>query len=169
MKKVRSFKGKIVAVKRVKKNNVAFSGRENINHAYPEKVLDFYLVTECNKYYLFTQRCTMAVYNKFKNGLYDYQIRNFNQWKRNPRVSKTIDKIPELVIETGKYRKIALYSIPLWAWKFVDSEEWSEEVRFLVEKKGRFLMKNLTFVHGKSFKKPMMSWIRIQDIIGFLP
>lgn len=30
-------------------------------------------------------------------------------------------------------------------------------------------MKNLTFVHGKSFKKPMMSWIRIQDIIGFLP
>lgn len=28
-------------------------------------------------------------------------------------------------------------------------------------------MKNLTFVHGKSFKKPMMSWIRIQDIIGF--
>ena len=28
------------------------------------------------------------------------------------------------------------YSIPLWAWKFVDSEEWSEEVRFLVEKKG---------------------------------
>ena len=68
---------------------------------------------------------------------------------------------------TGKHRKIALYSIPLWAWKFVDSEEWSEEVRFLVEKKGRFLMKNLTFVHGKSFKKPMISWIRIQDIIGF--
>ena len=48
MKKVRSFKGKIVAVKRVKKNNVTFSSRENINHAYPEKVLDFYLVTECN-------------------------------------------------------------------------------------------------------------------------
>ena len=31
------------------------------------------------------------------------------------------------------------------------------------------MMKNLTFVHGKSFKKPMMSWIRIQDSIGFLP
>lgn len=97
MKKVRSFKGKIVAVKRVKKNNVTFLSRENINHAYPEKVLDFYLVTECNKYYLFTQRYTMAVYNKFKNGLYDYQIRNFNQWKQNPRVSKTIDKIPSYV------------------------------------------------------------------------
>lgn len=97
MKKVRSFKGKIVAVKRVKKNNSVFLNGMDDCKAYPEKVLDFYLETDCERYYLFTQRYTVAVYNKFKNGLRDYQIRNFNQWKQNPRVSKTFDKIPSYV------------------------------------------------------------------------
>lgn len=97
MKKVRSFKGKIVAVKRVKKNNSVFLSDVADCKVYPEKVLDFYLETDCERYYLFTQRYTAAVYNKFKNGLRDYQIRNFNQWKQNPRVSKTFDKIPSYV------------------------------------------------------------------------
>ena len=57
--------------------------------------LNFYLlVSGKTKFYLFTQAYTKGVYQYFQNGRSEKEIRTFRRWNRNPRLDKTIEKLP---------------------------------------------------------------------------
>lgn len=56
--------------------------------------LNFYLVTGDKTIYLFTQNYTKGVYDFFKNGRSANELRQFKKWRKNPRLDKTIEKIP---------------------------------------------------------------------------
>ena len=44
--------------------------------------------------YLFSQKFTKGVYQYFRDGRSENEIKKFNKWNRNPRLDKTIEKIP---------------------------------------------------------------------------
>ena len=56
--------------------------------------LYFYLKSRHKTQYLFMQRYTRAVYDYFRFGISENQLRSFHNWDRNPRLDKTIEKIP---------------------------------------------------------------------------
>lgn len=56
--------------------------------------LHFYLQSEKGKYYLFSQSYTKGVYEFFKSGRSEREVRNYRKWNRNPKLDKTIEKIP---------------------------------------------------------------------------
>ena len=56
--------------------------------------INFYLTSKRVKLYLFSQAFTKGVYEFFKNGRDENEIRAFNKWHRNPKLDKTISKIP---------------------------------------------------------------------------
>lgn len=57
--------------------------------------LDFYLlVSGKTKLYLFTQAYSKGVYQYFRHGRSENEIRNYKRWGRNPRLDKTIEKLP---------------------------------------------------------------------------
>ena len=56
--------------------------------------LNFYLVKEGKTLYLFTQNYTRGVYVFFKHGRSANELRQFKNWRKNPRLDKTIEKIP---------------------------------------------------------------------------
>lgn len=60
-------------------------------------VLNFYLVNKAGTYYLFTQKYTPGVYAYFENGRAENELRSFRDWNKNPRLDKTIEKIPMYV------------------------------------------------------------------------
>ncbi|MCD7749181.1 MAG: hypothetical protein LUH42_03910 [Oscillospiraceae bacterium] len=62
-------------------------------HDYDWK-LEFYLVTGGRTIYLFTQDYTKGVYEFFRNGRSVNELRQYRKWNRNPRLDKTIEKIP---------------------------------------------------------------------------
>ena len=49
------------------------------------------------RFFLFTQNFTKGVYEYFKNGRDENELRAFRKWGRNPRLDKTIEKIPMYV------------------------------------------------------------------------
>ena len=56
--------------------------------------ITFYLVAKAGRYFLFTQRFTKGVYEFFRNGRSENEILSFRRWGYNPRLDKTIEKIP---------------------------------------------------------------------------
>lgn len=56
--------------------------------------LYFYLRTEKGVQFLFTQKFTRGVYRFFRNGISETQLRDYRRWDRNPRLDKTIEKLP---------------------------------------------------------------------------
>lgn len=67
--------------------------------------LNFYLVTGGKTIYLFTQDYTKGVYDFFKHGRSANELRQFKNWRKNPRLDKTIEKIP--IYRTYVMREIA--------------------------------------------------------------
>lgn len=63
--------------------------------------INFYMTFKKVKLYLFSQQFTKGVYEYFKNGRSENEIRAFKRWGKNPRLDKTLSKIP-------KYKKYAL-------------------------------------------------------------
>lgn len=59
--------------------------------------LNFYLVNKCGTYYMFTQKYTPGVYDYFRDGRAEREIRAFRNWRKNPRLDKTIEKLPMYV------------------------------------------------------------------------
>ncbi len=80
MKKISRFDGKVISVVSMEKTG--------------EKKLSFFLVDRTGKYWLFDQKFSMGVHTFFQNGVRDYQVRNYGRWGKNPRLDKTITKIP---------------------------------------------------------------------------
>lgn len=56
--------------------------------------LNFYLTNQYGTYYMFTQAYTPGVYDYFRRGRSENEIRSFRNWNQNPRVDKTIEKLP---------------------------------------------------------------------------
>ena len=57
--------------------------------------LHFYLKnSKCGKLYLFSQRFSRGVFDFFSKERSINEILNFRRWNRNPRLDKTISKIP---------------------------------------------------------------------------
>ena len=56
--------------------------------------LNFYLILKEERFYLFTQAFSKGVYEFFRNGKTEEQIRSYNKWNNNKRLDKTIEKIP---------------------------------------------------------------------------
>ncbi len=56
--------------------------------------IHFYLHCSRGTHYLFSQSYSKQVYQYFHNGKYENEIKNFKDWKRNPRLNKTIERIP---------------------------------------------------------------------------
>lgn len=67
--------------------------------------LDFFLVLNNKTIYLFSQNYTKGVYDFFKNGRSVNELKQFKRWKKNPRLDKTIEKIP--IYRTYVMREIA--------------------------------------------------------------
>ena len=63
--------------------------------------LNFYMIVKKVRLYLFSQQFTKGVYEYFKNGRSENEIRAFKRWGKNPRLDKTLSKIP-------MYKKFAL-------------------------------------------------------------
>ena len=57
-------------------------------------LIDFYLVTKQGTYYMFSQNYTEGVYNWFKDGRSENELRQFKGWLKNKTFGKTIEKIP---------------------------------------------------------------------------
>lgn len=97
MKRQMSFEGRIVSVRKSEQVSVIEKGGDAGQMMSKEDVLNFYWEKGDKKIWLFSQKYTQGVHEKFRNGLRDFDIRNFDKWKRNPRMDKTIDKIPVYV------------------------------------------------------------------------
>lgn len=65
--------------------------------------LDFYLRSNDGEFYLFSQDYSKGVYEYFKNGRSVNEIRKFDKWKKNPRLNKTIDRLPKQILYVEKY------------------------------------------------------------------
>lgn len=58
------------------------------------EMLHFYLVTKRGCTYLFAQGFSKGVYDYFRKGRSEHELNEYKQWNKNPRLDKTIEKIP---------------------------------------------------------------------------
>lgn len=56
--------------------------------------INFFLNVKAGRFFLFSQNFSKGVYNFFQNGKSEAEIRSFKKWNDNPRLDKTIEKIP---------------------------------------------------------------------------
>ena len=68
--------------------------KDKITMTKKDGQLFFYLVTDVGRAFLFTQRFTKGVHDFFINDKSEAEIKGFRKWRKNPRLSKTIEKIP---------------------------------------------------------------------------
>lgn len=59
-----------------------------------EGQMNFYLKNSAGTFWLFAQKYTPGVYAWFQNGRAEREILDFREWKKNPRLSNTILRIP---------------------------------------------------------------------------
>ena len=65
--------------------------------------IEFYLTSDKGTNYMFSQRFSKGVYDYFRGGRFEHEILEFNQWDKNPRLDKTIEKLPMYIRYTLKY------------------------------------------------------------------
>lgn len=68
-----------------------------------QQKLHFYLHSNDGEFYLFSQNYSKGVFEYFKNGRSVNEIRKFDKWKKNPRLNKTIDRLPPQIQYVEKY------------------------------------------------------------------
>ncbi len=56
--------------------------------------IHFYLWSGGKRFYLFSQGFSKGVYEFFRNGRSEAELHNYKLWHKNPRLDKTIEKIP---------------------------------------------------------------------------
>lgn len=96
MKRQLCFKGKIV-VDETKTERGLFDRMCKGSAKEPGRILNFYWQTGDKKIWLFSQKYNRSIHKAFMRGMRDFDIRNYNKWDRNPRLDKTIEKIPMYV------------------------------------------------------------------------
>lgn len=68
------------------KNKITIQSRNN--------KISFYFHVSGKRLYLFSERFTKGVYEFFRKGRSESEIKSYSLWNRNPRLDKTITKIP---------------------------------------------------------------------------
>lgn len=68
-----------------------------------KEFLEFHLKNKEGTFWLFTQPSTKGVYEWFKNGRAEDEIISFTKWKKNKRLSDTIERIPREIKYVNKY------------------------------------------------------------------
>ena len=68
--------------------------RKTITIVKEEKKLNFYLQTDRGRFYLFTQPFFNLFYQYFSAGKSERELLAYKKWNKNPRLDKTIEKIP---------------------------------------------------------------------------
>ena len=68
------------------KNKISVSKSNNKIH--------FYLWSGGKQYYMFSQDFSKGVYEFFRNGRAESELHSYKAWHKNPRLDKTIEKIP---------------------------------------------------------------------------
>lgn len=76
------------------KNKITVSKSNNQIH--------FYLIAGGHKMYMFSQTFTKGVYAFFAGGRSESEIKGFKGWNTNPRLDKTITKLPMYIRYTMK-------------------------------------------------------------------
>lgn len=66
-------------------------------------MITFYLHSGGKRFFLFVQKYSKGVYDFFAGGRSESEIRNFKAWNKNPRLDKTISKIPLYVKYVDRY------------------------------------------------------------------
>lgn len=66
-------------------------------------MITFYLHAGGKRFFLFVQKYSKGVYDFFAGGRSVNEIRNFKMWNKNPRLDKTISKIPLYVKYVIRY------------------------------------------------------------------
>lgn len=61
------------------------------------QVIDFYLRSADGKSYLLSKPFSMGVWRYFKNGRAVSEIMAFRAWNKNPRLDKTIVRLPSMI------------------------------------------------------------------------
>lgn len=56
--------------------------------------LHFYLQSGAGRYYLFSQPYTKGVYEFFRLGRSENEVRSYRKWNQNPRLDKDIERMP---------------------------------------------------------------------------
>jgi hypothetical protein len=57
-------------------------------------LIDFYYSRNGKEFYMFSQNYTDGVYDWFKYGRSEGELRQFKGWRNNKTLAKTIEKIP---------------------------------------------------------------------------
>ncbi len=68
------------------KNKITIQSRNN--------KISFYFHVSGKRLYLFSERFSKGVYEFFRKGRSESEIKSYSLWNRNPRLDKTITKIP---------------------------------------------------------------------------
>ena len=80
---------------KISRNAEAKSALKNkITVSKANDMITFYLHVGKRRFFLFVQKYSKGVYDFFAGGRSEDEIRNFRMWNRNPRLDKTISKIP---------------------------------------------------------------------------
>lgn len=61
------------------------------------QLMDFYLRSADGKSYLLSQSFSIGVWKYFKNGRAVSEIMAFRAWNKNPRLDKTIVRLPSMI------------------------------------------------------------------------
>ncbi len=77
--------------------------KSRINVQRDQQKLNFYLRSNDGEFYLFSQDYSKGVYEYFKNGRSVNEIRKFDKWNKNPRLNKTIYRLPKQIQYVEKY------------------------------------------------------------------
>lgn len=68
--------------------------KDKITVTKKDNKIHFFLNAKAGKFFLFSQNFSKGVYSFFQNGKSETEVKTFKQWNRNPRLDKTIEKIP---------------------------------------------------------------------------
>lgn len=71
--------------------------KERIEITKSNNHINFYLTFGGERHWLFSQEFSLSVYDYFKFGRSLSEMRKHNFWRSNPRLAKTIDRIPSMV------------------------------------------------------------------------
>ena len=79
------------------KNRISIVKRKELDR------IEFYLTSDKGTNYMFSQRFSKGVYDYFRAGRFEHEILSFSGWDKNPRLDKTIEKLPMYIRYTLKY------------------------------------------------------------------
>ncbi len=65
--------------------------------------IKFYLKNQSGTFWMFNQPFTKGVYEWFKDGRAENEIRSFSKWNKNKRLSDTVNRIPREIRYIQKY------------------------------------------------------------------